>query len=238
MLELLQQSQYVQKYQIEHQTRLIAEMAIIPSNIKIDYKTMRLNITKSGWSADEGTYGLKNLFHKNNACYCSADKSGNCVDLLLDLGSEFTFTAFEAWSTSRHYTCPLQSAYLWIFPFRNRTAEQIKNVAKQLHAKQKFDELETKYTYIDPQTKERRRDELVPVSYVYGDLDSRNRSYHWKMKTGIAEYIRGRYVLIKLIATAMPATESEMALPAINRLKKSLPYLSLPRWYVNDLPSI
>lgn len=41
----------------------------------------------------------------------------------------------------------------------------------------------------------------------------------------------------KLIATAIPATESEITLPAISRLKKSLPYLSLPSKNVKDSPS-
>ena len=44
--------------------------------------------------------------------------------------------------------------------------------------------------------------------------------------------------IIKLIATAIPATESEIALPAISLLKKSLPYLSLPSKKVKVSPSI
>ena len=116
------------------------------------------------------------------------------------------FIAFEAWSTGGGYTCPLLYAYLWVFKHRNRTVDEIKQLAQQLYAKKKFqklDDSDSQIAYIDPQTQERRRDEMVPVSYVFGDTeraDSRGRVYYWKMKAEVAEYITGRYVMVKLIA--------------------------------------
>ena len=79
--------------------RLIAEMSIIATEIAIDHHTMKRNITKKGWSAEDGYYGLSRLFERNDRCYCSAGDSGNCVDLLLDLGCEYTITGI----TQIHY---------------------------------------------------------------------------------------------------------------------------------------
>jgi len=179
-------------------SRLIADFAIIAAPIAINYKSMVLNISKEGWSDAEGHYGLKNLFGPSDRCYCSADDSGNCVDLLLDLQKEYTLRTFHAWTTGRSYTCPLKKAYLWVFGTKTAVSlEHIQTLCrKQLYAKVKFDRLKSDYDVIDPKTNERKRDEMLPVAVVEGE-----ERYHWKLQTPIASHIKGRYVLIKLIAS-------------------------------------
>jgi len=135
--------------------------------------------------AAEGAYGLKNLFDRDSPkCYCSANNSGNCVDLLLDLQREYTLRTFHAWSTGWGYTCPLQKAYLWVFGAKTAVSlEHIQTLCReQLYAKVKFDELKSAYAVIDPKTNERRRDEMLPVAVVAdkGDNDDHDG---WKSQT-------------------------------------------------------
>eukprot|EP00483_Globobulimina_turgida_P013553 UN13578 len=141
---------------------IIAQMIVTADVIKIDYKTMLLNISKKGWSGADGTYGLKNLFSRNDRCYCSSTGTGNCVDLLLDLKQEYTLNTFHAWTTGWGYTCPLIKAYLWVFG--SKTAVSVGHIKKlcvgKLYAKEKFEQLKVfDFDVIDPDTNERRRDE-------------------------------------------------------------------------------
>lgn len=178
-------------------------MAIIGHPITVDYETMLLNITKTGYTADNVRYyGLMNLFRKDRYTYCSGSDSGNCVDILLDLQSEYTFSAFEVWSASSGFTCPASKAYLWVFKewkslSNKRSKPEIKQMAGELYAKEKFDGLKTNYDTIavDSEMNERFRNETIAVAFVDGD-----EKYGWKKKVNIGEYIKGRYILIKLIS--------------------------------------
>eukprot|EP01084_Bolivina_argentea_P301666 520495_1 len=201
LVSILEATEIMQK--IHESTKMysiiISQMVIDFSNININYQTMLLNISKKGWSSAEGSYGLSNLFQENTKCYCSSGNSGNCVDLLLDLKREYMFTSFHAWTTGWGYTCPLVKAYLWVFG--SKTAKSIEHIKKlcveQLYTKKKFQQLTIDLDVIDPETNERKRDEMIPVSCIDGSNEPHRG---WKLNQKIASHIKGRYVLIKLIA--------------------------------------
>lgn len=129
--------------------------------------------------------------------------SGNCVDLLMDLKNEYTFTKFMAWTTGWGYTCPLIRAYLWVFGSKlAKSLDNIKQLCKEkLYTKKEFDALDVfdrNYTVIDKETNERKRDEMIPVCCVDG---SNEDGLNWRRDTEIASHIKGRYILIKLISS-------------------------------------
>ena len=175
---------------------IIAEMLMKAAFIDIDYKSMILNISKE--KAYSRSYGIENLFKDDRSVYCSSVNSGNCVDLLLDLKREYTFTEFHARTPLYGYTCPLYYAYFWVFGSKTAKSEyHIKTLCQeQLYAKQKFEPLSIKFDVIDPETNERKRDEMVPVSFI--DLSKTENGGLYQ--TEIASHIKGRYVLIKMIA--------------------------------------
>ena len=175
---------------------IIAEMLMEASFIDIDYKTMILNM--SNWKAWSSSFGIGNLFKADTSVYCSSGNSGNCVDLLLDLKHEYTFTEFHAQTTISGFTCPLYYAYFWVFGSKTAKSEyHIKTLCQeQIYAKQKFEPLSIKFDVIDAETNERKRDEMVPVSFIDLSKMENDGLYH----TEIASHIKGRYVLVKLIA--------------------------------------
>mmetsp|Transcript_11743 Transcript_11743/g.18969 ORF Transcript_11743/g.18969 Transcript_11743/m.18969 type:complete len:256 (+) Transcript_11743:36-803(+) len=175
----------------------IAEYLMTAKLIDIDYKTMMFNINKTGYSEAEGSYGISKLF-KAKGTYCSGGETGNTVDILVDLQHEYTLTKLRAQSPNNWFTCPLEQVYLWVFNAR-MTQQEVKQHAEQLFTTQKFEPLDTEITVIDPETKERRRDELVPVCYIA----EKSQQGGWKESASIPDYIKGRYVLFKLIASGI-----------------------------------
>ena len=80
---------------------IMAEMIIKPRLIDINHETMLLNIGCRGFTGCP----LKYLFEPNDKCYCSNGDTKNCVDLLIDLKCEYTFTKFIAWTAPSGFNC-------------------------------------------------------------------------------------------------------------------------------------
>eukprot|EP01084_Bolivina_argentea_P285102 488840_1 len=173
----------------------IAELAIEPYSIRIDAKTMIEYTSKNSYGNDgiDGFYGITNLFKDNTRTYCSGDVANN-VDIVLDLKKEYTFTDAIAQSPGSGFTCPVQKVYIWIFNERH-SIENVKEICKELFSKNEFEKLDNSIIVIDPKFNERRRDELIPVVRIDGSQEEAG----WRLTVKIPMYIKGRYILIKLL---------------------------------------
>ena len=80
---------------------------------------MLLNVIKKDWS---GPYGMKQLFNAES-------RSGNCVDLSVDLGEEYTISTFDCW-TSRWSFFIRQDTHancLWVFGAQQQNKDIVFN---------------------------------------------------------------------------------------------------------------
>ena len=179
---------------------IMAEMIVEQHKIKINSNTMLINQSKKDFPSDDTTnYGIKNLF-KRKGTFCSDDDSGNCVDILIDLKYEYTITQFHAWTPKWFYfTCPVTHAYLWVFGTKlSENVDDIKALCQaKLYSKTKFENIktiETNIVVLDPVTRERKRDEMIPVALI------KLMKSGQKGKVKIPSHVKGRYVMIKLVS--------------------------------------
>ena len=243
---------------------IIAEMIVYPQNIPIDHKKMLLNVSRKDWS---GNYGIQNLFDSQSEnAFCSEEDSGNCVDLLVDLGEEYTISTFRCWTPRwSFYSCPVTHAYLWVFGAQTtKTAQKIQSESKvdsvadanndknitndtngtnknrhdksgnkimagiknllkkgkkdnanikyikklcseKLYSNVKFEkilELTSEMVVLDEETRERKRDEMIPVVFIkLSQTEERS-------KCQVPSYVKGRYIMFKLVSDPKLSRES------------------------------
>ena len=202
---------------------IIAEMVVYSSNIKIDPETMLVNVSKKDWDKDKSwgdiEFPLSNLFQRNDSTFCSQEDSGNCVDIIIDLKHEYTLDTFDCHGPSwTWFSCPVTHAYLWVFAIGNTIIDNSNNTnsnnSRQAIEKMCKEKLYSKVTFenvlqltndtsvLDEQTRQRKRDEMIPVAFI--KLEKSRE----KCQCKIPSYVRGRYIMIKLVSDQKIAREA------------------------------